>query len=185
MKYIISFFVLITIFLLNIQNVWADYEYNMKDCFYFSVPDEFQSETRKNDEAYFSNTDEESDIDVILLDIPKDEKGNLEEMKKIVLGDMSKFIPEYKQIDEEKISSDLINGYLTKATSKGENEKEMKVETTVCISSDQKHYLIINIIYPKEKEDKYSNLSENLVKSIRNQSKEKIKTDENAIKGEI
>ena len=49
MKYIISFFVLITIFLLNIQNVWADYEYNMKDCFYFSVPDEFQSETRKND----------------------------------------------------------------------------------------------------------------------------------------
>ena len=159
----------------------------MKDCFYFSVPDEFQSETKKHDEAYFSNTDEESDIDIILLDIPKDEKGNLEEMKKIVLGDMSKFIPEYKQIDEEKISSDLINGYLTKATSYGENEKEMKVETTVCISSDQKHYLIINIIYPKDKENKYSNLSENLVKSIKKQSqvKEEIKTDENAIKGEI
>ena len=61
----------------------------------------------------------------------------------------------------------------------------MKIETTVCISNKKKHYLILNIIYPKEKEDKYSNLSENLVKSIRNQSKEKIKTDENAIKGEI
>lgn len=183
MKYIISFLFFSIVFFANITPIWADYEYNIKNTYTISVPDEFQSETKKNDETYFSNTDTESDIDILLLDIPKDEKGNLEGMKNIVLGDMSKFIPDYKQIDEEKISTEFINGYLTKATSVGESLKEMKVETAVCISADEKHYLVINIIYPKEYESKYFNLSENILKSFKKQTNQVI--EENSIKGEI
>lgn len=185
MKNIISFLLLTLIFFANITPIWADYEYNIKNSYTISVPDEFQSETKKNDEAYFSNTDAEADIDILLLDIPKDEKGNLEGMKKIVLGDMSKFIPDYKQIDEEKITTEFINGYLTKATSVGESLKEMKVETAVCILSDEKHYFIINIIYPKEYESKYSNLSENILKSFKKQVNQSQANEENTIKGEI
>lgn len=186
MKYIISFLILFTIFLGNITFAWADYEYNIKNGYCISIPDEFQSENKKNDEAYFSNSDTESDIDVLFLDIPKDEKGNIEEMKKMVLGDMSKFIPDYKQVDEEKITTEFINGFLTKAVSVGENLKEMRVETSVCISSDGKHYLVINTIYPKLYEEKYSNLSENILKSFRKQTNEDNKIiEENSIKGEI
>ena len=186
MKYVISFLILITFFLSNITSAFAEYEYNIKNIYCISVPDEFQSETKKNDEAYFSNADTEADIDILLLDIPKDEKGNLEGMKKIVLGDMSKFIPEYKEIGEEKIATEFINGYLTKATSIGENLKEMKVETAVCILSDEKHYFIINIIYPKEQESKYCNLSENILKSFKQQvNKANEVNEENTIKGEI
>ncbi len=186
MKYIISFLILFTIFLGNTTFAWADYEYNIKNGYCISIPDEFQSETKKKDEAYFSNSDTESDIDVLFLDIPKDEKGNIEEMKKMVLGDMSKFIPDYKQVDEEKITTEFINGFLTKAVSVGENLKEMRVETSVCISSDGKHYLVINTIYPKLYEEKYSNLSENILKSFRKQTNEDNKIiEENSIKGEI
>ena len=186
MKYIISFLILFTIFLGNTTFAWADYEYNIKNGYCISIPDEFQSENKKNDEAYFSNSDTESDIDVLFLDIPKDEKGNIEEMKKMVLGDMSKFIPDYKQVDEEKITTEFINGFLTKAVSVGENLKEMRVETSVCISSDGKHYLVINTIYPKLYEEKYSNLSENILKSFRKQTNEDNKIiEENSIKGEI
>ena len=186
MKYIISFLILFTIFFGNTTFAWADYEYNIKNGYCISIPDEFQSENKKNDEAYFSNSDTESDIDVLFLDIPKDEKGNIEEMKKMVLGDMSKFIPDYKQVDEEKITTEFINGFLTKAVSVGENLKEMRVETSVCISSDGKHYLVINTIYPKLYEEKYSNLSENILKSFRKQTNEDNKIiEENSIKGEI
>ena len=182
----LSILILFTIFLGNTTFAWADYEYNIKNGYCISIPDEFQSENKKNDEAYFSNSDTESDIDVLFLDIPKDEKGNIEEMKKMVLGDMSKFIPDYKQVDEEKITTEFINGFLTKAVSVGENLKEMRVETSVCISSDGKHYLVINTIYPKLYEEKYSNLSENILKSFRKQTNEDNKIiEENSIKGEI
>ena len=75
---------------------------------------------------------------------------------------------------------------MTKAVSVGENLKEMRVETSVCISSDGKHYLVINTIYPKLYEEKYSNLSENILKSFRKQTNEDNKIiEENSIKGEI
>lgn len=167
MKKASAYISIIFIFLLAVSaSVCAQSDVVLTDSYTVTVPEGFvinpQPEA-SSDEFSYSHDADNADLDFVVMDSGDVETA--EELKSIVMSDMSEFIPGYELLEERKYQSGIVTADIIRAKSAGDENDILITETAVC--SAGQYFFIFNLVYSQKTENKYKSLMDDVLKTIR------------------